>query len=117
MKILIFDDETDILDLCTAILSSKNYEVYTSVDCSHLFDQLVRYEPDLILMDNKVCGSDGVTATKSIKQHPSFKNIPVVFFSANHNIVQLSQTAGADAYLAKPFNINELFAAIERFRS
>ena len=45
---------------------------------------------------------------KLIKSHPEYKNIPVIYFSANNDVATLAQEAGADTYLAKPFDLDQL---------
>lgn len=107
-KVFIFDDNTDILELCTLILEGAGYETKTSPTSNDIIDQVAAYEPDLILMDNWLPDVGGIVATQELKRHPQYKNIPVIYFSANNDIKTLATTAGADSYLSKPFDIDEL---------
>jgi two-component system cell cycle response regulator DivK len=59
-------------------------------------------------MDNWIPDSGGIVATQTLKSTDSLKDIPVVYFSANSDIQMLANRAGAEAYLAKPFDLNEL---------
>lgn len=107
-KILMFDDDTDILELCNLILSRKSYEVFTDITCVNLFETIDRVQPDLIFMDNWIPEHGGIDATQRLKASEQYKHIPVIYFSANADVHLLAEKAGADTYLAKPFDINEL---------
>ena len=68
--------------------------------------------PDVILMDNWIPDTGGIIATQLLKADAELKNIPVIYFSANHDIKNLSSEAGADTYLAKPFDIADFESVI-----
>jgi two-component system cell cycle response regulator DivK len=70
--------------------------------------------PEVILMDNWIPDTGGIIATQTIKQDPELKTIPVVYFSANNDIQSLAKQAGADTFLPKPFDIDELESVINR---
>ncbi|MNV83979.1 CAI-1 autoinducer sensor kinase/phosphatase CqsS [compost metagenome] len=59
-------------------------------------------------MDNWIPKIGGVEATRLLKNHPLYRNIPVIYLSANTDIETLAQQAGADSYLAKPFDLEDL---------
>lgn len=105
-KVFIFDDNLEILDLCTEILEDLGCIVKTSPTTILIEKQVEDFLPDLIFMDNWLPDISGIEATQLIKAHRDLKNIPVVYFSANSNISQLAEEAGADDYLAKPFDID-----------
>lgn len=107
-KVYIFDDNTDILELCTLILADEGYEIRTSSTAEAIIDQVIDYMPDLIFMDNWLPDMGGIEATQALKRCPELKHIPVIYFSANNDIRVLSERAGADSFLAKPFDIMEL---------
>ena len=65
-------------------------------------------------MDDKIPTEGGVVATRTIKSHPVYKNIPVVYFTGNRDIDALAENAGADYTLAKPFSITDLENIVER---
>ena len=107
-KVFIFDDNKDILELCTLILEGAGYETKTSSTSNHIIEQVSSYQPDVILMDNWLPDVGGIEATQELKRHPLYKEIPVIYFSANNDIKALAATAGAESYLAKPFDIDQL---------
>ena len=106
-KILILDDDTDILSICTYILEEMGWEVFTRSSCNGIIELVREVQPNVILMDNWIPDSGGIVATQTIKSHPEFKSIPIIYFSANHDIKNLSLEAGADTYLEKPFDISQ----------
>jgi two-component system cell cycle response regulator DivK len=66
------------------------------------------HSPNVILMDNWIPDSGGVKAIQQIKNDEFLRSIPVVFFSAHDNVQELAAEAGADFFLQKPFEIDEL---------
>ena len=105
---MIFDDDNDLLDVCSLILSHRNYEVISKNRCTEIIKDIQTYHPDVILMDNWIPEMGGIKATHLIKSTEETSHIPVIFFSANNNVAQLAREAGADYALQKPFNIVEL---------
>ena len=115
-RILICDDDSDILSICQFILGEIGLEVHTRTDCNNIISVVDEIRPDVILMDNWIPDTGGIIATRTLKQHPEFKKIPVIYFSANTDIKLLANEAGADSYLAKPFDISDLEKAIASAR-
>jgi two-component system cell cycle response regulator DivK len=113
-KVLIFDDNQDLLELCTIILEEIGCIVVTSSTSDNADIQVMEHLPDIILMDNWLPNLSGIEATKLIKSDQHLKNIPVIYFSANNNVQQLAEEAGADDYLAKPFNIADLEKIVKK---
>ncbi|MES2417743.1 MAG: response regulator [Bacteroidota bacterium] len=107
-KIFIFDDNNDILELCSLILEEAGYEIKTSTTSNEIITQVLAYMPDLIFMDNWLPDVGGVEATRELKNHPALQHIPVIYFSANNEVKLLAEKAGADNYLSKPFDIKSL---------
>lgn len=103
-----FDDDRDILELCTLILTRRNYEVFTDTSCVNLLTTVNAVQPDIIIMDNWIPEHGGIDATQQLKASEQHKHIPVIYFSANADVHLLAEKAGADTYLAKPFDIEEL---------
>ncbi len=107
-KIIIFDDDEDILSICNYVLQEQGWEVHTFTDCNNIVEKVSGIMPSVILMDNWIPDVGGITATKTLKANAGLKNIPVVYFSANSDIQLLTTQAGAETYLAKPFDLDEL---------
>ena len=107
-KIAIFDDDEEILSICRFILEEKGWEVFTFIDCNEITDKVSAVLPTVILMDNWIPDDGGVIATRKLKSDENLKNIPVIYFSANSDIELLASHAGAETFLSKPFDIEEL---------
>lgn len=107
-KIIIFDDDEDILSICNYILEEKGWEVHTFTDCNAIAERVSGIMPDVILMDNWIPDAGGIIATQTLKKTDELKGIPVIYFSANSDIQLLANHAGAETYLAKPFDLEEL---------
>ena len=107
-KIVIFDDDEDILSICSFILEEQGWKVYAFTDCNKIAERVSAILPSVILMDNWIPDDGGIIATQILKKTEKLKNIPVIYFSANSDIELLANHAGAETYLAKPFDLEEL---------
>jgi two-component system cell cycle response regulator DivK len=107
-KIIIFDDDEDILSICNYVLHEQGWEVHTFTDCNNIVEKVSGIMPNVILMDNWIPDIGGITATKTLKSIEKLNEIPVIYFSANSDIQLLASQAGAETYLAKPFDLDEL---------
>ena len=112
-RVLILDDDLDILQICTIVLRKKGFDVQTLDTSNQVLNQVKAYQPDVILMDNWIPGPGGIEATRLLKMAPETQDIPVIFFSANSNVTQLAREAHADYFLQKPFDITELEATVQ----
>jgi CheY-like chemotaxis protein len=114
-KILIFDDDTIILEVITIIFEENGYQVEISETSHDILDKVAEFKPDVILMDNWIPKIGGVEATKLLKAHDEFKSIPVIYVTANNDIVRLAEEAQADDYVAKPFNLDDLENKVAKY--
>ncbi|HZY36099.1 MAG TPA: response regulator [Mucilaginibacter sp.] len=112
--IAIFDDDEDILAICSFILEEQGWKVFTYTDCNQISEKVSAVLPDVIIMDNWIPDEGGIIATQTLKKNDALKNIPVVYFSANSDIEILANHAGAEIYLAKPFDLEELDKVISK---
>lgn len=110
--ILIFDDDINILEACSIVLEYEGYHVETNKTTQNVIECVESIQPDVILMDNWIPKSGGVHAIKLLKAHPIYSEIPVVLLSANYNLEKLAKEAGADSFLAKPFDLVDLEAIV-----
>lgn len=114
-RILIFDDDKSILDVFTIIFSENGYEVEVSETSHNIIERVADFRPHLILMDNWIPDIGGIEAVKLLRNHSEFKDIPVIYISANSDINTLAKNAEADDYLAKPFELQILEKKVEKF--
>jgi two-component system cell cycle response regulator DivK len=107
-RIIIFDDDEDILSICIYILEEQGWEVHAYTNCNNIIERVSDINPDVILMDNWIPDEGGIIATQKLKKNDKLKHIPVIYFSANSDIQLLADHAGAETYLAKPFDLEDL---------
>lgn len=113
-RVMIFDDDTDLLKVCHIVLKSKNYEVFGFHKCNDILQEVKMHSPNVILMDNWIPDTGGVKAIQQIKNDVLLKSIPVIFCSAHDAVQELAAEAGADFYLRKPFEIDDLETVISK---
>ncbi len=113
-KIIIFDDDEDILSICTFILAEDGWEVFTFTDCTDVLNRVRSINPGVILMDNWIPETGGIVATHTLKQVADLQQVPVIYFTANSDIHSLAEQAGADFYIAKPFELDTFNRIIEK---
>ena len=111
-KILVVDDDPDILEFLQVILEEEGYTVATT-DKGDYVEKLHDGElPNLILLDILLSGKDGREIVKSLKSQEETRHIPVVMFSAHPSAEATARACGADDFIAKPFDIDVLLAKL-----
>ncbi|MBD1362611.1 response regulator transcription factor [Mucilaginibacter sp. ZT4R22] len=111
-KVLIIDDDEDLLSLVEYILKEENIEVIsTTVSLSVV--EISAIDPDLILLDEWLRDNKGTEICKALKNTPSFSKIPVILLSAVSNLSNLAKRCAADAFIEKPFDIGELVSMVK----
>lgn len=114
-KIMIFDDNEELLELCTIILEDLGCVIRTSTTSNNVVEQVKAFSPDIIFMDNWLPDISGIDATKELKLNEQLKSIPVIYFSANNNVEDLARQAGAEDFLAKPFDVAALEKMVKKY--
>ena len=120
-RVLIVDDDNAQLLLLQEALSSENLEIILASDARKTFEAIYRQIPDLIILDIGLSGEDGFDILRSIRVEPSYDTVPVVIYSASHDIDSKTQALdlGAVEFLEKPLHTRELAAhvrAVLRFK-
>ncbi len=112
-KILVIDDDHDILEIIDIIFRQEGYDVVLS-DNGKETENIGQINPDLVLLDVRITGSDknGVEICAQIKSNPETQNLPVLLFSAEDDIAELTRRCGANGYIRKPFRAAHLMAKI-----
>jgi CheY-like chemotaxis protein len=111
-RILIFDDDKDILQLSTTIFNKNGYEVATEEDCNLMLEAVCNYNPDIIICDHQMPGLNGADAIRQLKSNDLYKNIPIVYFSSVNDIAVEAERIHADAWLQKPASIDALLTVV-----
>ncbi len=114
-RILLIDDEVDILEFVKYNLMRDGYEVHTAANGAEGLQVALEIKPHLILLDMMMPVLDGIETCKAIRRSPILKNVMVVFLSAiSSEETQLqSYNAGADDYINKPIKMNILRSRVQ----
>lgn len=112
--ILIADDDPGIVDALAQFLEEVGYAVRTTVDTTTI-GALADGLPDLILLDIRMSGRDGSEICKRLKSVDATRAIPIIIFSASKDTERIARDAGADDFIAKPFDMDQLVEKIERY--
>lgn len=107
-KILVCDDEPSIVEVTKIILETNGFQVKVCTTSKGILKQVQEYHPDLIFLDIWMPGVNGKEATIILKRHPKTKDIPIILISAVANIEEEVSKCGANGYLKKPFNLEDL---------
>src|SRR4030042_2568274 len=115
VRVLVVDDEKRIVNFLRSKLKASGYEVFTASDGVQGLEQAQTQEPDLIVLDLVMPRMDGFEALRQLR---IFSTVPVIILTAKGDDADKIKglTLGADDYLQKPFNPDELVARIEAVR-
>lgn len=114
-KILILDDDDDILEILSMLLSDHGYDVKTKNSGSMALEDIESFQPDLVLMDVMLGEMDGRMICKSIKENEITRFLPVILISGTHDLAALLDVPGApDDFVAKPFDTGHLLGRIAK---
>ena len=110
-KILIVDDDENIAELISLYLNKECYETQIAADGTSALEAFVEFAPNLILLDVMLPGMDGYQVCTEIRKQ---SNVPIIMLSAKGEVFDkvLGLKIGADDYIVKPFDSNELVARV-----
>lgn len=113
-KVLIVDDEPNIVAALEFLLEKNGYEVKVAVNGVDALEQLDAFRPDLVLLDVMVPRMSGYEVCQRMRAEPRWQAIKIVMLSAKGREVEVSKgmSLGADLYVTKPFSSAELVATI-----
>lgn len=106
--VLLCEDDRDIVEMTTKYLSKKGHTIRSVNNCEAIWEAIDIEMPDLILMDLSIPRMGGAEATKLLKDSLRTRDIKVYLLSAFPGIGTIAKEIGADGYLEKPFDINDL---------
>ena len=114
-RILVVDDDRDILDVIQFILEDSGYTVETLTDGHFLFDRIRAFQPDLIILDIMLGNMDGRELCRDVKTNVETHKTPVIMISASHALADINSPVGKpDDFIAKPFDIDSLVNCVQR---
>jgi CheY-like chemotaxis protein len=111
-RILVIDDELDIVRVIVKILSARGHDVDTGRDGHELIERVQAEPPDVLVIDANLPGVDGIELVRRLKTNPATRHVPVVLMSAAY--LSLGDGPAADEYVVKPFTREVLVSNVER---
>lgn len=113
IKLLVVDDDPALRQLLADYLNKHGYDTLLAPDASDLAARIIRFEPELIVLDRMMPGLDGAEACRALRAQG--EDIPIILLTARDEAVDriIGLEAGADDYLGKPFDPRELLARIQ----
>ena len=114
-KILIVDDDEDLLVNLKSFFKRNGYFVAVTKSCDEGLEIFYSFQPDLVLLDINVGDQDGREMCKKIKTHAGYQHIPVILISANHDDLKFYTDYGANATIEKPFESLRLLHLIQTY--
>jgi two-component system alkaline phosphatase synthesis response regulator PhoP len=116
-KILVVDDDPNIMKLLTFRLSAEGYNVVTASDGQEALDKVRQEKPDLIILDITLPLLDGYQVCSTLRADEQYKYIPVVMLTASKEMKEIAVglESGAVAYIQKPFKADVLLGIIKGF--
>lgn len=116
-RLLVVDDDPDILDVMEMFLTTSGYSVASTGRGQEVPHMVQTYKPDLIILDYLLSGMDGTAICKRLKSEKETRHIPVIMFSASPDAEVAAKAAGAEGYVSKPFSVNVLLDEIKKYVS
>jgi DNA-binding response OmpR family regulator len=114
-KILVVDDDIDILTLVEITLTMNKFEVEAISRWEEVSDRVAHFNPDLILLDISLNGADGRDICKKIKLQEETQHIPIILFSANIEMENDIESCHAQAFIAKPYELSHLLKMVRLY--
>ena len=118
-KILIVDDEKDIVETLSFLLKSKGYEVISAYDGEEGLKLAKEEKPDLIILDVMMPKINGYKICRLLKYDAKYKNITIIMVTARSqdNDKLIGEETGADEYITKPFEFSDVLDVINKYAS
>lgn len=118
-KILVCDDDNDLVLLIKEQFTSEGYDVVSTKNGNETLKLVEEQKPDLVILDALVPGMHGFEVCKALKSKPATRNIPVILMTAVYTKSRYKQEAisqlGAQDYVLKPFDISDLVSRVKKF--
>jgi DNA-binding response OmpR family regulator len=115
-KVLIVDDEPNIVTALEFLLRRSGYDVQLATNGAEALQQVDAYRPDLVLLDVMMPVKSGYEVCQTLRERPDLAHVKIVMLSAKGSEAEINKglSLGADLYITKPFSTQELVATIDR---
>ncbi len=115
-KILVVDDEPDLLELVRDTLEMAGYTVITASDGEEGLKSITEDSPDLVILDIKMPKIDGMQVLERVRKNPRLNELPIIMLTSlkGEGIIREAREVGANDYIVKPFNQIDLLNRVKR---
>lgn len=113
-KILIVDNERDVLDVMEEALSYEGYQTIGLIETGNIIPEIMRYQPDLVILDYILNGINGGELCHQLKINSQTAQLPVIIMSAYPRVLNSLGSYGCDVFIPKPFNLDHVLACIQQ---
>lgn len=113
--VLVCEDDEGIIDIAQIVLGDKGYTVVGLLNPAGIFAAVTETKPDLILLDLWMVGLSGDDIARQLKAAETTRHIPIIIMSANKDAGEIARVAGAEDFLAKPFDLAALEKIVEKY--
>ncbi|HHV64435.1 MAG TPA: response regulator [Peptococcaceae bacterium] len=110
LKLLIVDDQKGIRRLLTEVFLEYGYEIESCANGLQALEIIPKFQPDLVIMDVKMPGMNGIDVIKKLRESDDYKDIKVIMMTAygDQHYISQAEALDVDKFIIKPFNLNEL---------
>ncbi len=112
-RILIIDDDPGIGEMLKTLLEFDGYEALVLDKPMEAGEIILDYKPDLIILDVRLSGVDGTDVCRDLKKEKHTKNVPILMMSALNGAAELCANAGANGFISKPFEMEDLLEKVK----
>jgi DNA-binding response OmpR family regulator len=113
-RIIIIDDDKDILEALKDLLEMEGYRVQTIPRGDNALEGIFSFKPHAILLDLLLSGKDGITICHEVRENVDTKELPIIMMSAHPLAKKTIEGSGASEFLRKPFDVEELLSLIKK---
>jgi len=113
-RILVIDDDADIGIMIKMMLEYKGYSVSVAVRADQAEEMIGDESFDLLIMDMLLSGTNGIDLCRDLKKNGMTAHLPVIMISAHPNAKEICMQAGADEFISKPFDMQEILSKIQQ---
>jgi DNA-binding response OmpR family regulator len=113
--ILICDDDEGILDMLEIVLEDTGYHIVAIQNSLNIYDQIEKVHPDLILLDLWMPVLSGDQVVRNLRSNAETSGLPVIIISASSDGRKIAADSGANDFIAKPFDVNDLIDKVQGY--
>ncbi|WP_432712507.1 response regulator [Pedobacter sp.] len=107
-RILLIDDDIDLLEILSVALAYVGFDVKTSNHTDDIHSLVTTHQPDLVIIDYIMEGANGGEMCSALKNSEATRNLPVIILSAYDKVIKSLGNYGCDAFISKPFDLQDL---------